>query len=430
MRTTGTKEGLQVQKNISSSYNISSHDIVSSKSNIHSHGLENGQVVILHANMASADTGSTHGSINLAGRRNQMINGNHLLNFQYLPISRPQPRVNPPRKPRKVQPYNKDLFLQANFKFVVLNSGEHATEHTNPDNMLRWEDVVCVRYSTPSPVHCPICLESPLSPQITSCGHIFCFPCIIRYLLMGEEDHRGYSWKKCPLCFTMISSKELCAIYIDNVKDYHVGDMLEFSLLTRAKDSLQPVEKVPQVVSKTSDNLNDAFSKFTITSDVDLAVRGAQSELKDWLVKADLGLVDDIEQLPYVSAALELLDDRKKHWGEQQIKGPSSSTCFDHASEETHNYSSSSMDGINVPASKTSESLNKVCDQSNGSNVPSTEGSVNGVPSGSVISKSKLIQLEDNRETKKFQKLSESRNDVKESYNFYQVLQLYKWFTS
>ncbi|CAK9185893.1 unnamed protein product [Ilex paraguariensis] len=85
------------------------------------------------------------------------------------------PRAPPPRRQLKRKPYNKDLFLQANYKFVVLDSGDYAPELMDPDKMLQWEDIICVKYSTPFAVQCPICLESPLCPQITSCGHIL-FP--------------------------------------------------------------------------------------------------------------------------------------------------------------------------------------------------------------------------------------------------------------
>ncbi|KAF9618945.1 hypothetical protein IFM89_002940 [Coptis chinensis] len=246
-------------------------------------------------------------------RKNQTGNANHLLNFQYDPILRPQPRVPPPRRPQKMRPYNKDLFLQANFRFVVLDSGTHSVESTDADKMLQWENVVCVRYSTPYPVQCPICLETPLCPQITSCGHIFCFPCILRYLLMGENDHKGDCWKKCPLCFVPISLKDLYTIYIEDVKHYQLGDDIQFTLLTREKHSLVPSQK-------DSDNLDfpDSFSKFSLTSDVDLSVGEAYSELKDWLVRAESGLVDDLQHIPYVCAALEQLEQRKKFWTEMR----------------------------------------------------------------------------------------------------------------
>ncbi|TYJ13839.1 hypothetical protein E1A91_A10G076700v1 [Gossypium mustelinum] len=264
-----------------------------------------------------------HGSAILsAGRRTQMMNGNHLLNFHYDPIarSRPQPRGHPPRRQRKIKPYNKDLFLQANFKFVVLDTGNYMPESMDPDKMLLWEDIICVRYSTPFPVQCPICLEHPQCPQITSCGHIFCFPCILQYLLMGEEDQKRECFKRCPLCFVMVSQKDLYTIYIEDVRQHCLGDTIEFMLLTRQKDSFVPSRKnkIEMSSMQSGEDIYDPFSKFTFTSDVDLSVRQAMSDLDGWLARADSGLVDDLEKLPYVCAAMEQLEQRKKYWNEHR----------------------------------------------------------------------------------------------------------------
>ncbi|XP_060194798.1 uncharacterized protein LOC132623999 isoform X2 [Lycium barbarum] len=254
-----------------------------------------------------------------APRRAQMVSGNHLLNFQYDPISRPQPRMPPPRRYVKRKPYNKDLFLQANYKFVLLDSGNYTPESMDPDKMLQWEDIVCVRYSTPFQVQCPICLEDPLCPQITSCGHIFCFPCIMQYFMISEEDdHKDDFKKKCPLCFMMISSKDLYTIQIENVKQLRVGDVIEFVLLTRHKDSFTSSLKNNDGIVG-GEEVQKSFSKFIFTSDVDLSVREAMSDLDSWLARADSGLVDDMEKLPFVCAAMEQLEQRKKYWNGQHI---------------------------------------------------------------------------------------------------------------
>ncbi|KAK8938011.1 E3 ubiquitin-protein ligase RMA1H1 [Platanthera guangdongensis] len=269
-------------------------------------------------------------------RRREVMNANHLLNFHYDPIprSRAQQRIPPPRRQQqRIKPYNKGLFLQANYKFVIYDTGRYSAESIDPDKMLPWEDVICVRYSSPISVLCPICLESPLCPQITSCGHIYCFPCILRYLLTGVEEQKIESWKKCPVCFSMISSKDLYTIKIENVKQLHVCDHADFALLARAKDSLIPSFRSQDGTSfmpRSSNKTFDLFSKFILSSDIELSVRDARTSLADWLSKAEMGIVDDIEKLPYVCAALEQLEERIKKWVENRALngGPPQSNRF------------------------------------------------------------------------------------------------------
>ncbi|XP_077229831.1 RING/U-box superfamily protein [Tasmannia lanceolata] len=416
LRTPECKKGL-----VGENHGTSSHG--------HSPGL--GGITSQYKLDQTTGSGSLHGgATNSTQRKNQMMNANHLLNFYYDPISRPPQRIPPPRRPQKIKPYNKDLFLQANFKFVVLDSGNYAIELMDPDKMLQWEDVVCVRYSTPLPVQCPICLENPLCPQITSCGHIFCFPCILRYLLMGEEDRKGDCWKKCPLCFMMISPKDLYTIYIDHVKQYHVGDRVYFTLLTRPKDSLFPSQKNQQgmdVIPYSTDGLCDSFSKFTVTSDVELSVWEAKLGLHDWLVKAESGLVEDLEQLPYVCAALEHLEQRKKCWVERQGFSGSpplrnhgatysnSNVCKDY-SNKTQYHDSSDFLG------------EQFLIQSNGPNNISLEGLVTG---DSTVLPPNVPEAFDSREKasssydedKALQMHSNDYKDGKEkdSYSFYQA---------
>ncbi|KAK1259238.1 hypothetical protein QJS04_geneDACA021794 [Acorus gramineus] len=114
---------------------------------------------------------------------------------------------------------------------------------------------------------------------------------------------------------------DLYTMYIDYVKQYHVGDHPEFTLLTRSKDSSVPILKRQQKVAlpSSTEDFCGSFAKFTLTSDVEMSVREAKRDLNDWLAKADSGLVDDLEKLPYVCAALEQLDLRMKRWQDHEV---------------------------------------------------------------------------------------------------------------
>jgi hypothetical protein len=72
-----------------------------------------------------------------------------------------------------VPAFNKERFVNANFRFVVDPSADLPLE--DPDTFIKWESVeqLIVPSFTPS---CPICLSVPVAPRASKCGHFFCMP--------------------------------------------------------------------------------------------------------------------------------------------------------------------------------------------------------------------------------------------------------------
>ncbi|XP_042001438.1 RING finger protein 10 isoform X2 [Salvia splendens] len=383
-----------------------------------------GTVVSSSVNQIAASSTSQMSSGHSTGKKAQAVNYNHLLNFHYDPItvSRPQYRAPPPRRQSRRKPYNKDLFFQANYKFVVLDTGNYATESIDPDKMLCWEDIICLKYSTPFPAQCPICLDDPLCPQITSCGHIYCFPCILQYFSMGEDDPKVECWRKCPLCFTMISTKELYTIRIENVKQCREGDEIDFVLLTRKKDSFSSSVKDNENID-IEDEIVDSFSKFTLTSDVALSVREAMSDLDSWIAKADSGLVDDIEKLPYVCAAMEQLKRRKKYWNEHctsnfdRAKYGSPPTADAHVNNGASGFATRVISPTNDKSDRFGKSSpSKVLDEFHAPEVTDINESVGDkdIALSSSFDENKMYPQAPSNGTKK--------STESDSYNFYQAI--------
>lgn len=55
----------------------------------------------------------------------------------------------------------------------------------SPTDGVDWKLVTKVIKRVIGEGQCPVCLNTPknfVAPQITPCGHIFCFPCILRHL--------------------------------------------------------------------------------------------------------------------------------------------------------------------------------------------------------------------------------------------------------
>ena len=99
--------------------------------------------------------------------------------------------------------------MHANYRFIVKSSGNYRAQATDADVHLDWSNILQILVSTQSQsVNCPICLANPVAPRMAKCGHIFCLPCLIRYLHstddMSPAPEKKPRWKKCPICWDCI----------------------------------------------------------------------------------------------------------------------------------------------------------------------------------------------------------------------------------
>ena len=85
----------------------------------------------------------------------------------------------------------------------------------NADENLDWSNqVLQILASAQSQLDsCPICLSTPVAPRMAKCGHIFCLPCLIRYMHStddaGSVPEKKARWKKCPICFDSMSLTDM-----------------------------------------------------------------------------------------------------------------------------------------------------------------------------------------------------------------------------
>ncbi|KAH7373102.1 hypothetical protein KP509_17G037300 [Ceratopteris richardii] len=181
------------------------------------------------------------------------------------------------RGAQKNQPFDKELFLQANFRFLVSDFGDYLLNSLDPDKSI----------FAPVPIQCPICLEVP----------------------------------PCPLCFAMTSSKALRTVFIDVVHNYYVGDMFEFTLLNRSKGSIIPYEKEKGPIGHipyNRDGLFHPFSKFTLISDIEQIVNKAITELSKWAEQAQNEGGEDEDLIYFCLLAIEHLQSRRSAWNEHR----------------------------------------------------------------------------------------------------------------
>lgn len=143
----------------------------------------------------------------------------HLMNFSLPPRPQYQP---PPRNPRRYASWglgsghhamDKARYVHANYRFIVTPNRNYHAQAVNADVHLDWDTVLQVLVSAQTQsASCPICLSTPTAPRMARCGHIFCLPCLIRYMHAKEEDgpvpEKRPRWKKCPICWDSVYVSE------------------------------------------------------------------------------------------------------------------------------------------------------------------------------------------------------------------------------
>ncbi|KAF4161739.1 hypothetical protein CNMCM6936_003112 [Aspergillus lentulus] len=144
----------------------------------------------------------------------------HLMNFSLPPRPQYQP---PPRNSRRYASWglgsgyhamDKARYVHANYRFIVNPTRSYHAQAANADVHLDWDSVLQVLVSAQTQsTSCPICLSTPVAPRMARCGHIFCLPCLIRYMHSTDDDapvpEKKARWKKCPICWDSICISEI-----------------------------------------------------------------------------------------------------------------------------------------------------------------------------------------------------------------------------
>ncbi|KAJ9156467.1 RING-15 protein [Pleurostoma richardsiae] len=152
---------------------------------------------------------------NASGRRGQ-TSITHLMNYALPPRPSYHDYQSHPRAYRRNPTWgpgsgyhaaDKARYVHANYRFIVSPKGDYSTQAVDADEHLDWSDVMQILASAESQAaSCPICLSEPVAPRMAKCGHIFCLPCLIRFMNSSSDDGNGPApekkarWKKCPIC--------------------------------------------------------------------------------------------------------------------------------------------------------------------------------------------------------------------------------------
>ncbi|TAQ90942.1 hypothetical protein B7494_g701 [Chlorociboria aeruginascens] len=170
---------------------------------------------------ADEDMMAETGALRNANSRRGQTSITHLMNFSLPP--RPQDyRGAFARGTRRGNIYgigsghhssDKARYIHANYRFIVRPHADYKLQAVNADEHLDWNDVLQILASAESQdASCPICLSHPVAPRMAKCGHIFCLPCLIRYMHSTDDTNpipeKKARWKKCPICWDSVYISE------------------------------------------------------------------------------------------------------------------------------------------------------------------------------------------------------------------------------
>ncbi|KEY66747.1 hypothetical protein S7711_06793 [Stachybotrys chartarum IBT 7711] len=145
---------------------------------------------------------------------------------------------------------DKSRYVHANYRFVVSPETTYPKHSADADLYLDWGNVMQVIASTESQAaSCPICLSEPVAPRMAKCGHIFCLPCMIRFMNSNSGDDKsgkGARWKKCPICEDGVYLHELRPVRFYAGQESalpRVGDDVILRLMARNNSSTLALPK-------------------------------------------------------------------------------------------------------------------------------------------------------------------------------------------
>lgn len=212
----------------------------------------------------------------ISGRK---ANLNHLLNFTYSRQSgREKTRGLPAwhfdshsygrkKGSTKKSLYNKEQYLQANYQFVVKDDGDYSIHSVDPDVLVDWDAIELIRVFGHEVTSCPICLEQPIAAKMTRCGHIYCWPCILHYLALGDQ-----TWRKCPICYEAVHEKDLKSTRTEKVPSYAVGQTITMQLMKKERGTIYAMpkslwEKREGIMMRVNDDARKCSGMKILTAD-------------------------------------------------------------------------------------------------------------------------------------------------------------------
>mmetsp|Transcript_54257 Transcript_54257/g.62150 ORF Transcript_54257/g.62150 Transcript_54257/m.62150 type:complete len:674 (-) Transcript_54257:99-2120(-) len=260
------------------------------------------------------------------------------------------------KKPVQHVYFDKEQFMQANFR-VCINRIPDDVILRDPDYVSPWEAIDLMIYPVAEDYQCPICLDTELvAEQMSRCGHVFCWPCIIRYKATTDKP-----WVKCPLCFEPIRLESLFSVKLEKQRLIKEGDEITMNLMVRNKSSI-----IPYVAKEVRDNPGRIFenkfppyeekchnSRICVLSDKTetlIKERAALESAKEYALS-----LGDTDGIIFIEQAIEYLCVKEERYIETHQFTSSISSGHGHQNHRHHHHHQKNEDETPEPESSLPE---------------------------------------------------------------------------
>lgn len=230
-------------------------------------------------------------------------------------------------------------YVHANYRFIVNPNGDYHAQAVDADVPLDWSMVLQVLASAQTQAaSCPICLSEPVAPRMAKCGHIFCLPCLLRYMHSTDDTmpipEKKARWKKCPICWDSVYVSETRPVRWFTGQEAEApqegGDVVlrlimrqpgsTLALPRDGADALPKTEDIPwyfaaevidyaRVMKGTEDYMaaqfNDEIEQLKLQEREDELMFGEETQ---WTKKAVATITDSIARLEGVGTAPSVLE--------------------------------------------------------------------------------------------------------------------------
>ncbi|KAH8740972.1 ring domain [Cryptosporidium ryanae] len=254
--------------------------------------------------------------------------------------------MNPYRNRETVSLINISKFVKQNYRIYILENevDNNKTIYYNTYNnmimsfsdrfSLEWKKIGLIDLiykDSDEFISCPICMDTDiLVPKISSCGHIFCWPCIVKYIYFNIGNEERAERFRCPVCFSLVSN-ELVSVRYNIVRNIDVGSKINLCLLFRGFSSSVVHYDCSKIISmkKMFFDKNEVgihFQRIGLLSNItDILL----CDLKMLLRKKFDNTTDFNEELYYIDECISILYEKIKMQG---IKTPKIDYLYDNIS--------------------------------------------------------------------------------------------------